>query len=150
MKELKQTGTDVTVIPERLYDYQRDEQLTPARVLLVGSSKSNLKLKDAFKAHMEGDRKRGEKTVYVVKRLQTPLVGRPAIQKLNFATRILGATRVEGYIITEFRELLNGQGFMKGGWSKTFFHEHTHERTTTLTSCGSAGATENKETGCDL
>ena len=63
------------------------------------------------------NRKKGEEMIYVVKGLQTPLVGRPAILKLNLVTHILGVTRDKAYITTEFPELFNGLGRMKGNYT---------------------------------
>ena len=61
-------------------------------------------------------RKRCSEMIYVVRGLQTPQVGRPAILSLNLVTRILGITRDKAFITAEYSELFNGLGKIKGSY----------------------------------
>ena len=107
-------GVDVTVIPEKLLTPERDGPRRPARILLVGPSQHTLQGMGCFKAHMMRGRKRCSEMIYVVRRLQTPLVGRPAILSLNLVTGILGITGDKAFITVEYPELFNGLGMIKG------------------------------------
>ena len=110
------TGADVTVIPEELHIQERDGPLKPARIPLVGPSQHRLQVIGSFNADMIRAHKRCAETVYVVRGLQTPLVGRPAIQSLSLLTRILGINRDKESIITEYPELFCGLGKIKGSY----------------------------------
>ena len=51
-------------------------------------------------------------TVYVVKNLQTPLVGRPAIEALQLVSRVDSIDKTVIGITTQFPELFTGLGKM--------------------------------------
>ena len=59
--------------------------------------------------------------IYVVRGLQTPLVGCPAIQSLNLVTRIVGITRNKAFITAEYPQLFNGLGKIKGPFTLALF-----------------------------
>ena len=110
------TGADVTVIPSRLYRRNRDGSLEPTGMTLVGPTRHTLEVLGCFEAQLQRDSKKAVDKVYVVKGLQTPLAGRPTIQKLELVKRIQEVTLDEEYITAEYPELFSGLGRIKGSY----------------------------------
>ena len=81
---------------------------------LVGPSQNTLDVMGCFEAHIEVNKRKVVERVYVVKGLQTPLIGRPAIQKLELVRRIHEVSQDKGYVISEYPELFTGLGKIKG------------------------------------
>ena len=110
------TGADVTIIPSRLYRRNRDGPLEPTGMTLVGPTRHTLEVLGCFEAQLQRDSKKAVDKVYVVKGLQTPLAGRPTIQKLELVKRIQEVTLDEEYITAEYPELFSGLGRIKGSY----------------------------------
>ena len=79
------TGADVTVIPKHLYERDKDGDLKPATVTLVGPDQNMMKVLGFFEAVIRKKEETVKETVYVVKGLKT---GRPMIVKLDLAVQI--------------------------------------------------------------
>ena len=77
------TGADVTALPSELYRRDQYGPLKQTCMSLVGPSQNTLDVMGCFEAHIEVNKRKVVERVYVVKGLQTPLIGRLAIQKLE-------------------------------------------------------------------
>ena len=71
-----------------------------------GCFSANLKKKNSTKTEL----------IFVVKNLQTPLVGRPAIEAFKLVTQIKSVTRNEASVISKFPELFKGLGKISGDY----------------------------------
>ena len=81
---------------------------------LVGPNQNALQVQGYFKAKLEKEYIAVTETVYVVKDLCTPLVGRPAIVKMKLVTQVDSIS--EDKKETQFPELFNGLGRIKGSY----------------------------------
>ena len=108
------TGADVTALPSELYRRDRYGPLKQTGMSLVGPSQNTLDVMGCSEAHIEVNKRKVVERVYVVKGLKTPLIGRPAIQKLELGRRIQEVSQDKGYIISEYPELFTGLGKIKG------------------------------------
>ena len=74
------TGANVTALPSELYRRDRYGPLKQTGMSLVGPSQNTLDVMGCFEAHIEVNKRKVVERVYG---LQTPLIGRLAIQKLE-------------------------------------------------------------------
>ena len=116
------TGADVTAIPEVAYRQalQSSPELTHPDRILRGPDGKQLPVLGCFKTSLstKAGGKPSPHTVYVVQGLQTPLLGRPAIQALHLLTQQLDVLPAESlnepYIRDAFQSLFRGIGTLKG------------------------------------
>lgn len=116
------TGADVTAIPENVYKQELrclPGLMCPTRVLR-GPDGRALPTLGFFHASLVTE-SRAEKaphhTVYVVRGLQTPLLGRPAIQALHLLSQINSVSTSglpESTVAKTFPSLFSGLGVVKG------------------------------------
>ena len=62
------------------------------------------------------EKKTLQRQIYVVKNLQTPLLGRPAIEAFQLVTQIKSVTRNGASVISQFPELFEGLGKISGDY----------------------------------
>ena len=104
------TGADVTVIPESLFNKMKSPKLSKAKRKLYGPNKSQLNVRGVFTAEFETDKKISEQTVYVVRGLSQPLLGRPAIERLELIAKVDGV-EIQGKSYKEkYPKLFSGLG----------------------------------------
>ena len=75
---------------------------------------NTLAVSGCFEATIKTGHKVTKETVYVVRSLNTPLVGRPTIFKLNLLKRVQEVTRNKTGIVAKYPELFSGLGKMGG------------------------------------
>ena len=104
------TGADVTVIPERVFNpTMGDLQKTDRR--LCGPGNNMLSLAGMVETTVRHREVMTTQQVYVVKGLEKPLLGRPAIEKLGLLKRV---REVEVKVKERYPELFKGLGNLKG------------------------------------
>ena len=81
-------GADVTVIPESSYLQERDGRLTNISEPLNGPSQQRLDVSVWFWGTRKWKSIETKQDIYVVRGLQTPLLGQPAIEALEIVTRV--------------------------------------------------------------
>ena len=74
------TGADVTVLPHNMYSESEMGPLTSTKLKLYGPSRQELDVKGKFTHQIAVENKCCSQDIYVVKGLQQPLLGRPAIR----------------------------------------------------------------------
>ena len=116
------TGADVTAISESAYNsaLHRTPQLAASRRILKGPDGRPLDVVGCFNTtlsiHSPSDRS-SRHTVYVVRGLHSPLLGRPAITALRVLSEIAAvgtSCHSVSYVTDKFPTLFNGLGELKG------------------------------------
>ena len=111
------TGADVTVVPEHVY------QQVAGRVSLQATSHKlcgpahALSVIGKFIAKLKKGKRETEETVYVVRSLRHPLLGRPAIESLELLKRINTiVSMTNNSIKQQFPKLFTGLGKLHGDY----------------------------------
>lgn len=109
------TGADETVIPEDLFrSLFKDPTLNPPRRQLQGPDGRRLHVLGVANLNLSFKNYRNEEEVYVLRGLKTPLLGRPAIEKLKVLPEICQVRSLCPE--EEFPCLFEGLGTMKGDY----------------------------------
>ena len=103
------TGADVTVIPMSVFRSIPDTTLKPAMKTLSGASCTTLQVKGQFNATLKYRDKETTEEVYVVRMLNRPLLGRPAIEALGLVQRV-NAVQTKTDLMKQFPKLFEGLG----------------------------------------
>ena len=82
------TDAEVTVIPEHACGQIRCPPLTSPQRTLRGPDTHILPVKGLFTGKLKNEEREVEEEIYVVRRLNKPLLGRPAIQQLGVVVRV--------------------------------------------------------------
>lgn len=107
------TGADVTVLPESLYRNSKWPTVIPTKINVRTASGSPLHVVGSFEAQLEYQTNRSTQNVYVVRGLQRPLLGRPAIKALNTLRRLYEIESVVD-VCREFPKFFKGLGLFPG------------------------------------
>ena len=110
------SGADVTAIPENLYQSGNFSPLEPTALKLQGPRKSPIEVKGKMLTTISIKDKGSQQEVWVVPNLEEPLLGRPAIEKLDVLqvkanVCSLAKSRLDLY--TEYKDLFEGLGEFK-------------------------------------
>ena len=109
------TAAGVTAINEQTYRRLRKVALSATSRCLYGPARQKLEILDYFKGHMKGEQHSAETDVYVVRGLQSNLLGLPSIVSLELVKRVC-ATGVEPELVADikacFPKVFNGLGTM--------------------------------------
>ena len=111
------TGAEVSVIPQQLYNRLGRPPLTRADKTLKGPSNNVLPVKGRFSAVLSRGQSESKQEIYVATRLNRPLLGRPAIEALQLVQRVHGVQSVPVNPIQQFPSLFRGLGKLKGQYS---------------------------------
>eukprot|EP00731_Ephydatia_muelleri_P000002 Em0001g2a len=106
------TGADVTVIPESVFKRIRNANLMHSDRILCGPAKNALHVIGQFNATLKHRGGVTSEEVCVVRGLQTPLIGLPAIKALGLVVRVC-ATESGDYatrILNSYPDLFTGLG----------------------------------------
>ena len=110
------TEADVTVIPAIVYEKSCDGPLALPDRVLHGPSQHMYMLSVSGK--FVGNRKASnaiiKQDIYVVKRLQRPLLGRPAIESLGVAIQVNEILANKDVVVSKFPHIFKGLGCMTG------------------------------------
>ena len=82
------TGADVTAIPSHIFDKFTNVRLSVSDWLLKGPGQEILTVKGKFTTELKWQQKNCQEDVYVIEKLQRPLIGRPAIERLGLLVRV--------------------------------------------------------------
>ena len=82
------TGAEVTVIPERVYKALGCPKLSKSGLVLKGPGQHELQVQGMTRAVLTLSNRQTEQELYVVKDLQRPLLGQPAIEALQLLSRV--------------------------------------------------------------
>ena len=112
------TGADVTVVPEHVYQQVAGRvSLQATSRKLCGPGHHALSVIGRFIAKLKKGKHETEETVYVVRSLRRPLLGRPAIESLKLLKRvntIVGMT--DNSIKQQFPKLFTDLGKLQGDY----------------------------------
>ena len=103
------TGADVTVIPMSVVQSIPDTTLKPATKTLSGASCMTLQVKGQFTATLKYRDREATEEVYVVRKLNRSLLGRPAIVALGLVQRV-NAVQTKTDLVKQFSKLFEGLG----------------------------------------
>ena len=112
------TGADVTVISEHIYQQAAGKiDLQPTSRKLCGPSRYTLSVMGKCVAKLKRGTREIEETVYVVRSLHRPLLGRPAIESLDLVKRVntIGIMTSD-HIKLQFPKLFSGLGKFQGNY----------------------------------
>ena len=110
------TGADVTVIPEDMFRRCKLGRLQSTSKKLFGADQKGLRVIGEIRENLKLGETCVTEDIYVVKGLKEPLLGRPAIEKLNLVTRInnIQSQCSEEQIRKKYPQLFHGLGELKG------------------------------------
>ena len=108
------TGADVTVIPESMYDQERDGELISSGVPLKGPTDENLEVSDHFVGTLSRKGVRCQQNIYVVRNLCRALLGKPAIEALNVVALVELIQKET--VIEQFPRVFKGLGRLKDSY----------------------------------
>ena len=106
------TGAEVTVISDILHKKLGNPLLTNTNISLHGPSNQSLQVQGKFLANIQYGEMFTKQPCYVVTGLARPLLGRPAIEKLNLLTRV--NTIQESSPMKKYSKLFTGLGKLPG------------------------------------
>ena len=106
------TGADMTVIPEHVYQQAADSiSLQPTSCRLCGPSQYALSVLGKVVVKPKKGKCKTEEAVYVVRSLRRPLLGRPAIESLRLVKRVNTIMKMTSNNIRQrFPQLFSGLG----------------------------------------
>ena len=108
------TGANISVIPEELYNKLKATPLHPTGKFLVGPSQDALKVRGQFSGTLVYKGNTVKEVIYVVKGLRKALVGRPAITALQLVSQVNTVDFSKQDVISKFPMLFNGLGTIEG------------------------------------
>ncbi len=116
------TGADTTAMPERLYRQKfLQHKLHRTYKTLFGPDKTPLKVLGSLRCEIRIKKACSVEDIYVVKELETPLLGKPAITSLSILKLLAPisdpSSKSEVNPIREFRAVFHGLGKAKGEYN---------------------------------
>ena len=130
------SGADVSVIPLSLYERLAEKQslkLEPTNKILLGPCNYKIKCSGKFLGNLSTDSRSLQEEIYVVKGLQTPLLGRMASSQLKLIQKVEKLTAIpqendEQYtenITKSYPSLFKGLGELEGEYRIRLIDEPT-------------------------
>ena len=111
------TGAEVSVIPNQVYQQLNSPPLTPPNQTLRGPSNEALQVKGRFSVKFVRGDYETEQELYVAEGLHKPLLGRPAIESLQLVQRVREVQSGKLNPIQQFPSLFNGLGKLQGEYT---------------------------------
>ena len=108
------TGADVSVVPKSLLNKLKITSLKQSKKNLQGPGSNTLAVQGKFTAVVTYKRKKVTEDIYVIQNLRTPLLGRPAIEKLGLLSRVNNIEEKSSTVMSEFPKLFKGLGSLEG------------------------------------
>ena len=78
----------MTAIPLNTFNSLADVKLMKSDRILKGPDQAALKVKGKFMTDLKWQQKSSQEEIYVMEKLQKPLIGRPAIERLGLLVRV--------------------------------------------------------------
>ncbi|KAI4879857.1 hypothetical protein NFI96_004001 [Prochilodus magdalenae] len=111
------TGADVTVLSEEIFQKGQFPQLESTKKVLQGPGRTPITVRGKFTASIRTDNKSTTQEVYVVPELKCNLLGRPAIQALGLVASVdTVALDSRERVKEQFPKLFKGLGKMEGDY----------------------------------
>ena len=111
------TGAEVTVISEHAWRQISCPPLSATQCRLRGPDTHTLSVNGIFTGKHRNGENEAEEEIYVVKRLHTPLLGRPAIDQLGLLARVGTVDRCHQSPKQQFPQLFEGLGKLQGDYN---------------------------------
>ena len=108
------TGADISVVPKSLLNKLKIISLKPSKKNLQGPGSNTLAVQGKFTAVITYKRKKVTEDIYVIQNLRTPLLGRPAIEKLELLSHVNNIEEKSSTVMSEFPKLFKGLGSLEG------------------------------------
>ena len=108
------TGADVTVIPERMYNPTRDRKLQPSTLPLSGPTGETLRVHGQFSGNPLRHASRCRQDIYVVRDLRRPPLGKPALEALNVVALVEPIQKLD--VVSQFPDVFKGLGKLEGDY----------------------------------
>ncbi|XP_033733605.1 uncharacterized protein K02A2.6-like [Pecten maximus] len=106
------TGADVTAIPENTFQKLGTLKLMMSDRILIGLGKTRLNVAGKFIGELKSEKSKTSTEIYVVRGLSKPLLGRPAIEKLDMVKHV-ASVQSEEYV-AKYPTLFKGLGKLSG------------------------------------
>lgn len=110
------TGADVSVIPDTEAKKLNVEVKETSKVL-TGPCKGQLNVCGSFCTQLHTEKKSARQTVYIVKGLKHPLLGRPAIEALNIVSVVQQVQVSTEGLFDKFPQVFEGLGKLDGEYN---------------------------------
>ena len=110
------TGADIIVIPETVYNESRDEPLSSPDRILRSPSRHSLKVLEKFLGTLQKSQCKTQEQIYIVKELQKALLGRPGIESLGLLIRVDAVLSSKSAVVSKFPQLFTGLACMEGAY----------------------------------
>lgn len=107
------TGADVTAIPEQIFKTLNVKNLQSSQKILKGPGRNTLNVIGKFHCEFSLENRKAYQDVYVIRGLNKPLLGRPAIEKLEIVKQIASLQLHSDYK-QKFPSLFTGLGKLQG------------------------------------
>jgi len=111
------TGAEVTVISEAVWRDIGQPSLLPSDRTLRGPDTHVLPAQGKFTGKLRTGTQEAEEEIYVVKGLNKPLLGRPAITELKLVQRVAAVNHEELSPMEQFPALFEGLGKLQGNYT---------------------------------
>ena len=109
------TGADVTVIPDKYYSRAQDGPLQPVQRILTGAGHQPLEVQGQIVGLLQYNNLQTEQTIFVIKGLSKPLLGRPAIEALALVSMVEPIMTLNS-VVNKFPQLFQGLGKLKDNY----------------------------------
>uniref|UniRef100_A0A8C6NU34 Gypsy retrotransposon integrase-like protein 1 n=1 Tax=Nothobranchius furzeri TaxID=105023 RepID=A0A8C6NU34_NOTFU len=114
------TGASVTAVPASMYSEVRDGSLLAPSKKIKGPDNCPLKVLGVMRAHIKSEKTETRQDVYVVSNLVMPLMGLPAIIKLNLIKQVASVQQEKQekchQYKTMFPKVFTGLGKLEGAY----------------------------------
>lgn len=114
------SGASVTAIPSSMYSRARDGRLMTPPKKIKGPDNCPLQVWGIMKAHIKTERKEARENVYVVANLVMPLMGLPALIKLNLIQQVASVQEEKQEKSHQYRamfpKVFSGLGKLQGSY----------------------------------
>jgi NTP pyrophosphatase (non-canonical NTP hydrolase) len=105
------TGAEVTAISEKAYHHIGSSPLQTSSIALNGPAKHSLEVMGQFTGTLQYKKRSSRETIYVIRGLQSNLLGLPAISSLKLALRINQVERPIDWV-KRYHKVFTGLGTM--------------------------------------
>lgn len=107
------TGADVTAVPEQIFKTLNVKNLQSSQKILKGPGRNTLNVIGKFHCEFSLENRKSYQDIYVIRGLNKPLLGRPAIEKLN-VVKYIASLQLHSDYKQKFPSLFTGLGKLQG------------------------------------
>lgn len=107
------TGADVTAVPEQIFKTLNVKNLQSSQKILKGSGRNTLNVIGKCHCEFSLENRKSYQEIYVIRGLNKPLLGRPAVEKLN-VVKYIASLQLHSDYKQKFPSLFTGLGKLQG------------------------------------